>query len=118
MREGGAFCFAKDRTAIYISRIKYCKGTYNFTILDRKDGLQDNTGYVCYSLYMSGCNPILPLEFYSSYRTHLLYHLADDGACFPGSQMTVIAIGQVDADFLGNLHLEAVHKLTPEGRER
>ena len=29
---------------------------------------------------------------------HLLDHLAADGAGFPGGQMTVVAVGQVDAD--------------------
>ena len=30
---------------------------------------------------------------------HLLDHLAADGAGFPGGQVTVVAVSQVDADF-------------------
>ena len=46
---------------------------------------------------------------------HLLDHLAADGAGFPGGQVAVVAVGQVDAHFLGSLHLEAVHSLTGLG---
>ena len=57
----------------------------------------------------------LPCEFCSSYGTHLLDHLAADGAGFPGGQVAVVAIGQVDAHFLGSLHLETVHGFTGLG---
>jgi len=30
---------------------------------------------------------------------HFLDHLAADAACFPGSQVAVVAVGQVDAHF-------------------
>ena len=40
---------------------------------------------------------------------HLLDHLAADRAGFPGGQVTVVAVLQVNADFLGSLHLELVH---------
>ena len=43
---------------------------------------------------------------------HLLDHLAPDGACLAGGQVTVVAVGQVDTDFGSCLHLEAVHSLT------
>ena len=46
---------------------------------------------------------------------HLLDHLAADGAGFAGGQVTVVAVGQVDADFLSSLHLELVHSLTSLG---
>ena len=42
-------------------------------------------------------------------------HLAADGAGFPGSQVAVVTVGQVDAHFLGSLHLELVHSLTGLG---
>ena len=74
--------------------------------------------YVHHILYMPHSGTALTFVFCSSFGTHLFYHLAADGACFPGSQLTVVAVGQVNANFLSGLHLEAVHKLTPEGRER
>ena len=40
---------------------------------------------------------------------HLLDHLAANGAGFAGGQVAVVAVGQVDANFLGSLHLELVH---------
>ena len=46
---------------------------------------------------------------------HLLDHLATDGASLTGGQVAVIAIGQVNANFLCSLHLEAVHSLTGLG---
>ena len=46
---------------------------------------------------------------------HLLDHLAANGAGFTGSQVAVVAIGQVDTHFLGSLHLELVHGFTSLG---
>ena len=46
---------------------------------------------------------------------HLLDHLAADGAGLAGGQVTVVAVGQVDTDFLSDKHLEAVHSLTGLG---
>ena len=46
---------------------------------------------------------------------HLLDHLAADGAGFAGSQVTVVAVGQVDAHLGSCLHLELVHGLTSLG---
>ena len=43
---------------------------------------------------------------------HLLDHLAADGAGFAGGQVTVVTVGQVDANFLCCLHLELVHSFT------
>ena len=42
---------------------------------------------------------------------HFLDHLAADGAGFPGSQVTVVAVLQVNANFLSSLHLELLHGL-------
>ena len=55
---------------------------------------------------------VMSLIFYVSYGTNILDHLAADGAGLTGGQVTVVAIGQVDAHFLGSLHLELVHGLT------
>ena len=46
---------------------------------------------------------------------HFLYHLPTNGTCLAGSQVAVVAVGQVDADLLGCLHLETVHCLTGLG---
>ena len=46
---------------------------------------------------------------------HLLDHLAADGACLAGGQVTVVTVGQVDADLGCSLHLELVHSLTSLG---
>ena len=43
---------------------------------------------------------------------HLLDHLAADGACLAGGQVTVVAVLQVYANFLGSLHLEAIHSFS------
>ena len=46
---------------------------------------------------------------------HLLDHLAADAACLAGGQVTVVAVGQIDADLGSGLHLELVHGLTGLG---
>ena len=46
---------------------------------------------------------------------HLHDHLAADGAGFTGGQVTVVTVGQVDADLGSGLHLELVHCLTGLG---
>ena len=50
-------------------------------------------------LHISRGNPTDSLEFFSSSGTHVLDHLAADGAGFPGGQVAVVAVGQVNADF-------------------
>ena len=45
----------------------------------------------------------------------MLDHLAADGAGFAGGQVTVIARGQINTDFMGCLHFETVHSLTGLG---
>ena len=42
---------------------------------------------------------------------HLLDHLAADGAGFAGGQVTVVTVGQVNANLGSCLHLELVHGL-------
>ena len=71
--------------------------------------------YVLDILYMTHCNPILSDIIYGSCGTYVLDHLAADGAGFAGGQVTVVAVGQVNAHFLCSLHLEAVHCLTSLG---
>ena len=65
--------------------------------------------YVLHGLYMAGYNTVMPGVFRDSYGTRILDHLAADGAGFAGGQVTVVAVGQVDAHFLCSLHLELVH---------
>ena len=43
---------------------------------------------------------------------HLLDHLAAHGASLTGGQVTVVTVGQVNANFGSCLHLELVHCLT------
>jgi hypothetical protein len=45
----------------------------------------------------------------------VLNHLTANGAGFSGSQVAVVAVGQVHAHFLGSLHLETIHSLTGLG---
>lgn len=52
------------------------------------------------------------LKLFSSYGTILFYHLAPDGACLTGGQVTVVAALQVDANLGSCLHLELIHGLT------
>ena len=58
---------------------------------------------------------VCTLECKGAYGTLVFDHLAADGAGFAGGQVAVVAVGQVDADFLSCLHLEAVHGLTGLG---
>ena len=64
---------------------------------------------------MAGCNTVISGVLHGSYGPIVLDHLAADGAGFPGGQVTVVAIGQVDAHFLSDKHLEAVHSLASLG---
>ena len=63
--------------------------------------LYGNCGYVLYGLGMPNRNTVMPLISRSSYGTHLLDHLAADGAGLAGGQVTVVAVSQVDADLRG-----------------
>ena len=47
--------------------------------------------------------------------TNEVDHLAAHGAGFAAGQVTIVAILQIDAHFLGSLHLELVHSLTSLG---
>ena len=61
--------------------------------------LDCDCGYVLHGLYVTHGNTIMPIILRCSYGTHVLDHLAADRAGFPGSQVAVVAVGQVDAHF-------------------
>ena len=61
--------------------------------------LYTDTCYVFNPIHMPHSNSTWSFIFCDSFGTHLLDHLAADGAGFPGGQVAVIAIGQVDAHF-------------------
>ena len=63
--------------------------------------LDCDCGYVLHLLYMPYSGPALPLVLRTSYGTHLLDHLAADGAGFAGGQVAVVAVLEVDADLIG-----------------
>jgi hypothetical protein len=61
------------------------------------------------------CYAVCSMECKGSYGTILFDHLAADGASLAGGQVTVVAVSQVDAHFLGSLHLELLHSLLSLG---
>ena len=61
------------------------------------------------------CYAVCSMECESSYGTILFDHLAAHGAGFTGSQVTVVTVGQIYANFGSSLHLEAVHGFTSLG---
>ena len=73
--------------------------------------LYTNAGDVLDIHLMTLCYAVRSMECHGSYGTIVLNHLAADGAGFAGSQVTVVAVGQVDADLGCSLHLELVHCL-------
>jgi len=46
---------------------------------------------------------------------HFLDHLAADGTCLTGGEVTVITVLEVDADFGSGLHLELIHSIACSG---
>ena len=70
-----------------------------------------NCCYVLYSLAVAHSSTDVSIEKHVSYGTHCFHHLASYGACLPAGQVTVVAVGQVDADLACCLHLELVHCL-------
>ena len=56
--------------------------------------------YVLYSLQMAHSSTDFAVIFSCSYGTHLLDHLAADGAGLTGGQVTVVAALQVNTNFL------------------
>ena len=49
---------------------------------------------------------------------HLLDHLAANGACLACSELAVITVLQVNADFTCRLHLELIHCLACCGNDK
>ena len=60
-----------------------------------------DSSYVLHPLTMAHSSSALPLIFRTSYGTHLLDHLAADGAGLAGGQVAVVAVLEVDADLIG-----------------
>ena len=60
---------------------------------------------------MAVCDAVCSVECKGSYGTAFFDHLAADGASLTGGQVTVIAVSQINADFLRSLHLELLHSL-------
>ena len=57
------------------------------------------------------CDPAVgALDHKCPYWTHMLDHLAADGAGLAGGHGAVVALLEIDADFIGGLHLELVHR--------
>ena len=79
------------------------------------DLLYRKCSYVLNFLHMPEGGSVVSVEFCDSSGTNVLDHLAADGACLPGSQVTVVAVLQVDADLGSCLHLEAVHSFAGLG---
>ena len=70
-----------------------------------------NGNDVSNSLYVPYGGSDIADKFRSSSGTHLLDHLAADGAGLARGQVAVVAVSQVNTDFLGGLHLETIHSL-------
>ena len=60
---------------------------------------------------MAVCDAVCSVECKGSYGTAFFDHLAAYGAGLTGSQVTVVTVSQVDANFLSSLHLELLHGL-------
>jgi hypothetical protein len=58
---------------------------------------------------MAMCDAVCSMECKGSYGTILFDHLAAHRAGLTGSQVTVVTVLQVHANFLGSLHLELLH---------
>ena len=72
-------------------------------------GLWDKPEYVPYAVAIIRSDPTFSGKNFASLGYPVLDHLAAHGAGLAGSQMAVVAVGQVDADFACRLHLELVH---------
>ena len=77
--------------------------------------LNSDSRYVPYLNLMPDCSPVFTGIVRSSYGTHLLDHLATDGAGLTGSQIAVVAFLQVNAHLGRGLHLELIHGGTSLG---
>ena len=73
--------------------------------------LNCNPEYVPNGVAIIRGNPTFSGKNFASLGCPVLDHLAADGAGFTGGQVTVVTVGQVDADLGSGLHLELVHSL-------
>ena len=78
-------------------------------------GLWDKPEYVPNGVAIIRGDPTFSGKNFASLGYPVLYHLAADGACLAGGQVTVVAIGQVDANLASCLHLETVQSLASLG---
>ena len=62
-------------------------------------------------------SPVLTLVFCGSFGTHLLDHLAADGAVLKGGQMTIVTVGKVDAE-LGHSLTKVAMRMNVKWRKR
>ena len=60
--------------------------------------LNGNRSYVPNLCLVPHSSPVFAGKVRASYGTHLLDHLAADGAGFAGGQVTVVTVGQVHAN--------------------
>ena len=58
-----------------------------------------NGDVIHYGMDISDRNSTATVECQSSYGTILLDHLAADGACLTGGQVTIVTVSQIHADF-------------------
>ena len=72
-------------------------------------GLWDKPEYVPYRIAIIRSDSTFSGKNFASLGCPVLDHLATDGAGLAGGQVTVVAIGQVDANLASCLHLELVH---------
>ena len=72
-------------------------------------GLWDKPEYVPYRITIICGNPTFSGKNFASLGYPVLDHLAADGAGLAGGQVTVVAVGQADANLGSGLHLELVH---------
>ena len=61
--------------------------------------LNCNPEYVPNGVAIIRGNPTFSGKNFASLGCPVLDHLAADGACLTGGQMTVVAVGQIDTDF-------------------
>ena len=66
--------------------------------LGAADSLYRDSRHVLYIHLMPRRSPICPGIVRGMYGTHVLDHLAADGAGFPGGQVAVVAVLQIHAD--------------------
>ena len=64
---------------------------------------------------MAVCDAVCSVECKGSYGTAFFDHLAAHGTGLTAGQVTVVTVGQIDANFGCSLHLELLHSLLSLG---